>query len=148
LSRAISKEIALFRFWHQIRAAETPQVCASCRDWFADELAQGGFLRRDESNTSYAVIRHNILTYQSAGVVQVIKGRENAEKTLRMLQDCQGSADHQDGWRYFFEKTGLKPGMDPAQATHLREADLEMRESQAGQDQAGEENIGPTGVIR
>jgi hypothetical protein len=50
---------------------------------------------------------------------------------LKKLEDCQGSADHHEGWRYFFEKTDLKPGIDPAQATRLRQADLENRESKA-----------------
>jgi len=36
-------------------------------------------MTRDESSTSYVIIRHNIRTYRSAGVVEVIKGRQNAE---------------------------------------------------------------------
>lgn len=89
----------------------------------------GVSLTRDESGASYVIVRHNIRTYRSAGVVQVIKGRQNAETALRKLEDCQSSADHHEGWRYFFEKTDLKAGMDPAEATHLRQADLEIRES-------------------
>jgi len=91
----------------------------------------GVSLTRDESGTSYVIIRHNIRTYQSAGVVQVLKGRQNAETALKKLEDCQSSADRHEGWRYFFEKTDLKPGMDPAQATRLRQTDLENRESKA-----------------
>jgi hypothetical protein len=52
---------------------------------------------------------------------------------LRKLEDCQGSADRHEGWRYFIEKTDLKPGTDPAQATNLRQADLEIRETKAQQ---------------
>jgi hypothetical protein len=77
------------------------------------------------------IIRHNIRTYESAGVVQVLKGLQNAETTLKNLEACQASADRHEGWRYFLEKTDLKPGMDPAQATHRRQADLETRESKA-----------------
>jgi hypothetical protein len=75
-----------------------------------------------------------VRTYRSAGVVEVIKGRQNAETTLRKFEECQSSEDRHDGWRYFFEKTDLKPGMDPAKATHIRQADLEIRESKALQE--------------
>lgn len=62
----------------------------------------------------------------------VVKGRQNAETEVRKFQESQASSDHHEGWRYFCEKTDLKAGMDPAQATHLRQADLEIRESKAG----------------
>lgn len=91
----------------------------------------GGLLNRDESKTSYAIIRHNILTYESGGVVEVVRGRENADQLLKALAEGQGSGDRQEGWRYFCEKTNLKVGTDPEQATQLRQADLEMRESHA-----------------
>jgi hypothetical protein len=48
---------------------------------------------------------------------------------LKKFEECQTSADRHEGWRYFIEKTDLKPGMDPAQATHRRQTELEMRES-------------------
>jgi hypothetical protein len=96
--------------------------------------SNGVSLTRDESSASYVIIRHNIRTYRSAGVVQVLKGRQNAEKALRMLEDCQSSADHHEGWRYFCERTELKAGMDPAEATDLRQADLETRESKQGKE--------------
>ncbi len=95
------------------------------------QAADGVSLTRDESGTSYVVIRHNVRTYRSAGVVEVIKGRQNAETALRKFEDCQSSADYHEGWRYFFEKTDLKAGMDPAEATQLRQTDLEIRESKA-----------------
>ena len=91
----------------------------------------GVSLTRDESSTSYVIIRHNVRTYQSAGVVQVLKGLHNAEATLRKFEDGQTSTDRHEGWRYFIEKTDLKPGTDPAQATHRRQTDLEIRESKA-----------------
>jgi hypothetical protein len=86
---------------------------------------------RDESSASYVIIRHNTRTYQSAGVVEVVKGRQNAETAVKNFEACQSSADRHEGWRYFFEKSELKAGMDPTQATNLRQHDLEVRESQA-----------------
>jgi hypothetical protein len=80
------------------------------------------------------IIRHNSRTYQSAGVVEVIKGRQNAEAALKKLEACQASADHHEGWRYFCERTSLKAGMDPAEATHLRQRDLENRESKHSEE--------------
>ena len=93
------------------------------------ETANGVFLTRDESSSSYVIIRHNVRTYQSAGVVAVIKGRHNAEIALKKFEDSQSPADRHEGWRYFFEKTELKAGMDPAEATKLRQEHLEDRES-------------------
>ena len=86
-------------------------------------------LTHDESSASYVLIRHNVRTYISAGVIEVVKGRRNAEATLKKYEDSQSSSDRHDGWRYFLEKTDLKAGMDPAQATYLRQNDLEQRES-------------------
>ena len=63
--------------------------------------------------------------------MQVIKGRQNAETAQKRFENCQSPADHHEGWRYFIETTELKAGMDPAEATNLRQADLEKRESTA-----------------
>lgn len=63
--------------------------------------------------------------------MEIVRGKQNAESALKLLEDFQGSADHHEGWRYFYEKTSLKPGTDPAEATRLRQADLEARESKA-----------------
>jgi len=90
-------------------------------------------MTRDESGASYAIICYNVRTYQSAGIVQVIKGLRNAETLTKRFQESQSSHDHQEGWRYVFEKTDLKPGMDPAEATRLRQEELDMRESKAMQ---------------
>ncbi len=92
-------------------------------------------LTRDESKASYAIIRHNIRTYESGGVVLVIKGKENAEIRVKHFETGQSSEDRHAGWRYFVEKSDLKAGMDPAEATNLRQMKLEMRESQAVPDQ-------------
>lgn len=98
------------------------------------QAANGVSLTRDESTASYVIVRHNIRTYRSAGVIEVIKGLQNAEMALRKFEEWQSSADRLEGWRYFFEKTGLRPGMDPTEATNLRQTDLEIRESKALQE--------------
>lgn len=86
-------------------------------------------MANDESKASYVVVRHNIRTYESAGVVEVVKGRHNAESRLKKFEGEQGSADRHEGWRYFLEKTSIKAGTDPTEATELRQAELERRES-------------------
>jgi hypothetical protein len=91
-------------------------------------------LTNDELKASYVVIRHNVRTYESAGVVEVVKGRANAESTLKKFENEQSSADRHEGWRYFLEKSTLKAGTDPTEATELRQAELESRESKATQD--------------
>jgi hypothetical protein len=95
------------------------------------QAANGFFLTRDELSGSYAIILHNVRTYQSAGVVEVVRGRQHAEAALKKLTDSQSSSDHHAGWRYFFEKTDIRVGTDPAKATHERQAALEVRESKA-----------------
>ncbi len=92
---------------------------------------KGRYLTRQESSASYAIIRHNIRTYLSAGVVEVVQGKHHAEFQLKKLQDSQPSLDRHEGWRYFLEKTDLKAGTDPLQATQQRQAELERRESKA-----------------
>jgi hypothetical protein len=98
--------------------------------------AKGEHLTQDELKASYVVIRHNVRTYESAGVVEVVKGRTNAESVLKRFEEQQASSDRHEGWRYFLEKTTLKAGTNPAQATELRQAELESRESKATQDNA------------
>jgi hypothetical protein len=93
----------------------------------------GFLLTREELSSSYAIIRHNIRTYHSAGVVEVVKGKSHADSTLKELEACQDSSDHHEGWRYFIEKTDQKPGTNPTEATRQRQAELEVRESKAMQ---------------
>lgn len=103
-----------------------PGNCATSR------LASYGFsLTREELSASYAIIRHNIRTYHSAGVVEVLKSKQQAESALQKLERCQDSSDHHEGWRYFMEKTDQKPGVNPATATQRRQEELEVRESKA-----------------
>jgi hypothetical protein len=91
-------------------------------------------LTREELSASYAIIRHNVRTYRSAGVVEVVKGKSLAESTLQKIEACQDSSDHYEGWRYFIEKTDQKPGIDPNEATQQRQQELEVRESKAMQE--------------
>ena len=99
-------------------------------------------MTNDELKASYVVIRHNVRTYESAGVVEVVKGRTNAESALKKFEGEQSSADRHEGWRYFLEKTSLKAGTDPAEATELRQAELESRESKATQEGEASSNRG------
>jgi hypothetical protein len=63
-------------------------------------LASYGFsLTREELNASYAIIRHNIRTYCSVGVVEVVKSKQPAESTLQKLETWQNSSGHFEGWR-------------------------------------------------
>ena len=94
-------------------------------------------MTNDEVKASYVVIRHNVRTYESAGVVEVVKGRQSAESALKRFESEQSSADRHEGWRYFLEKSTLKAGTDPGQATELRQAELESRESKAEQEGSG-----------
>lgn len=64
----------------------------------------------------------------------MVKGQHNAELELKKLKDLQDSSDRHAGWRYFLEKTDLKPGTDPIEATLQRQAELEKRESKALRD--------------
>ena len=98
------------------------------------QAAHGPSLTRDELSASYAIIRHNIRTYRSDGVIAVVKGRPALDQALKNLEACQSPADRHEGWRYFFEKSDLKAGTDPAEATQLRQALLEKRESEAQQE--------------
>ncbi len=95
---------------------------------------KGHYLTRQESSASYAIVRHNIRTYVSAGVVEVVQGKQDAESELRKLEASQHPADRHEGWRYFLEKTDLKVGTDPIAATQQRQAALERRELKALQE--------------
>lgn len=98
---------------------------------FAERTAHGVSLTRDEAKNFYAIIRHNVRTYVSAGVVQVIKGVQNAEATVKQFEQGQSSEDRHSGWRYFLEQTEIKPGTNLEEATFLRQKELELRESKA-----------------
>lgn len=61
----------------------------------------------------------------------VIRGKHNAESELKKFEEVQPSSDRHEGWRYLIDKTDLKAGTDPAEATQHRQAELEERESKA-----------------
>jgi hypothetical protein len=124
-----AKAIKSHRIAGELRTSR-PSTLPAAQESVPRQAANGVSLTRDESTASFVIIRHNIRTYRSAGVVEVIKGRQNAETAVTRFRACQSSADYHEGWRYFFEKTDLKAGMDPAQATDLRQAELESRESE------------------
>ena len=67
-------------------------------------------------------------------MVQVTRGKQSAETTAKEYEDSQASEDRHAGWRYFIEKTGIKPGTSAAEATQHRQEELESRERQAIQD--------------
>lgn len=67
-------------------------------------------------------------------MVAVVSGKHSAENELRNLEQSQDSSDRHEGWRYFIEKSSLVAGIDPAEATQHRQAELEGRESKALQD--------------
>jgi hypothetical protein len=62
-------------------------------------------------------------------VIAVIRNKRKAEERLKEFQEAQTSSDRHEGWRYFLELTTLAAGTDPAEATNLRQAELELRES-------------------
>lgn len=64
-------------------------------------------------------------------MVAVVSGRHNAESELKKLEDFQDSSDRHEGWRYLIDRTELKAGTDPVEATRHRQAELEARESKA-----------------
>jgi len=83
----------------------------------------------DKTGSSFAVVRFDEQTYQSGGVVAVIKGTEAAERTLNDFDCYQSEENRRAGWRYFLEETDLRPGMDPEKATKLRQVRLDLQES-------------------
>jgi hypothetical protein len=85
----------------------------------------------DHLISSFAIIRFNSRTYESGGVMAVVKPRAAAEHLLRDYEFGQSQEDRHNGWRYFLEETDLAAGMDADEATKLRQARLERRESES-----------------
>jgi hypothetical protein len=85
----------------------------------------------DHLKPSFAIIRFNSRTYESGGVVAVVKAHAVAEHLLRDYEFGQSDQDRHNGWRYFLEETDLLPGMSADEATKLRQARLERRESES-----------------
>jgi hypothetical protein len=82
----------------------------------------------DKSESSFAVVRFNGRTYESGGVVAVIKGIRVAQRTLDDFDWGESEENRRAGWRYFLEKTDLSPGMDPEKATTLRQVRFDLQE--------------------
>ncbi len=74
----------------------------------------------DHLKSSFAIVCFNSRTYESGGVVAVVKAHAAAEHLLR---------DYEFG--HFLEETDLAPGMNADEATKLRQVRLEHRESGA-----------------
>ncbi len=68
---------------------------------------------QDDSKGSFAIIRHNVRTYESGGVVSVVKGRTSAETALMQFERGQSSDDRHLGWRYFLEKNRYESRYGP-----------------------------------
>jgi hypothetical protein len=83
-----------------------------------------------KKNPSFAVVRFNERTYQSGGVVAIIKGMEAAQTTLNDFDWCQSEENRRAGWRYFLEETDLRPGMNPEKATTLRQVRLDLQDTE------------------
>ena len=54
----------------------------------------------------------------------VLSGRHNAESELKKFENFQDFSDRHEGWRYLIDRTNLKAGTDPAEATRHRQAEL------------------------
>jgi len=80
---------------------------------------------------SFAIVRFNARSYESGGVMAVVKAHAAAEHLLRDYEFGQSEEDRYKGWRYFLEETDLLPGMNADEATKLRQARLEPRESES-----------------
>ena len=83
-----------------------------------------------KSESSFAIVGFNERTYQSGGVVAVIKGIEAAQRTLNDFDWCQREENRRAGWRYFLEETELLPGMDAEKATTLRQVRFDLQETE------------------
>jgi len=84
-----------------------------------------------KSTATFAIIRHNLLTYEPGSVIVVVRGRGRAQAEVAQFERNQSREDRYAGWGYFLEQTDLPPGMDPQQATSLRQTRLDVIESEA-----------------
>jgi hypothetical protein len=98
---------------------------------YAAGIQHSGEAIADHLKSSFAIIRFNSRTYQSGGVVAVVKAHAAAEHLLKDYEFGQSEQDRHNGWRYFLEETDLLPEMDADEATKLRQARLERRESES-----------------
>ena len=96
---------------------------------YAADIQHSGEAIADHLKSSFAIICFNSRTYESGGIMAVVKAHAAAEHLLRDYEFGQSEQDRHNGWRYFLEETDLVPGMNPDEATKLRQARLERRES-------------------
>src|SRR5438874_2927621 len=96
---------------------------------YAADIQHSGEAIADHLKSSFAIICFNSRTYESGGVMAVVKAHAAAEHLLRDYEFGQSEQARHNGWRYFLEETDLVPGMNPDEATKLRQARLERRES-------------------
>lgn len=90
----------------------------------------------DQRQPSFALIRFNHNTYESGGVMAVVRGRSAAEKLLRDFEWGQTENDRYSGWRYFLEESDLDSGIDAQKATKLRQMQLDLREAKSSPSQS------------
>ena len=87
--------------------------------------ANGFYLIRDDLTSSYAIIRHNIRTFRSAGVLAVVKGRHKAESELKKFEGKRVGNRILDWW-------GLSMPCSPGRRGQFGDA-LNRSISQTGQ---------------
>src|SRR5437667_12259586 len=88
-------------------------------------LAYSGEAIADHLKSSFAIVRFNSRTYESGGVMAVVKAHAAAEHLLRDYEFGQSDQDRHNGWRYFLEETDLAAGLSADEATKLRQARLD-----------------------
>ena len=86
---------------------------------------------RNKSTICFAIVRYNRLTYQSGGVMAIIRGRGKAETEVAQFESEQSIEDRFAGWGYFLEQTDFQPGMDLQKATSLRQTLQDVIETKA-----------------
>jgi hypothetical protein len=98
---------------------------------YAAGIQHSGEAIADHLKCSFAIVCFNSRTYESGGVMAVVKAHAAAEHLLRDYEFSQSEQDRHNGCRYFLEETDLASGMNADEATKLRQARLERRESES-----------------
>jgi hypothetical protein len=78
---------------------------------YAAGIQHSGHAIIDHLKPSFAIIRFNSRTYESGGVVAVVKAHAAAEHLLRDYEFGQSDQDRHNGWRYFLFRgwTRMRP---------------------------------------
>jgi hypothetical protein len=69
-------------------------------DSYAGGIPHSGVAIADHLKSSFAIIRFNSRTYQSGGVMAVVKAHAAAEHLLKDYEFGQSEQDRHNGWRY------------------------------------------------